>query len=453
MKKILTSLVLLSLICVVLVGAETSEQSQTTSTGVPRPLCSGEGDYIYNDETEGPTSCCAGFVSKLVTGAPPAVVGRCTADCVGEGESLGAVVPGNDKQCCSGLAPYVPEGIVGTRGTCMQCASEGENVYVDDSNGPTICCSGLILDRIVGSATMKGRCIVEEDYVEGELLVGFNDDVTKEEAENIISSHGLSIKEFHDAVSVWALVNVPEGEEQSWINILEKESIIVYAELNSIVSAHSGTQTQTQAKALTQSQIQNIIQTKNKIRANVRAGECPTDCTCTGSVTKCQVNGGREMTIRAGKSGNMIVQVKGVNMSTNVTLYKTNKTIYGVFKNDETKIIKILPDGVKEKIRQRTRARLEEHNITLDEDGIYQVQVRKRARLFFILPVREKVRAQINSETGEIIQIRNSWWGFLARDIKEDIVGGCGTVTPGLEDECCQNLGYDSWNSESLECE
>jgi len=197
------------------------------------------------------------------------------------------------------------------------------------------------------------------------------------------------------------------------------------------------------------------IKEKNRLKFEQRTGqECPDECICTGVVMKCELDGGgREMTVYAGRSGNIIVQVKGVNMSTKVTLYHYNNKTYGVFKGNKTKIIKILPDGVKEKIRQRIRARLEAHNITLDENGIYQVQMRKRARLFFLIPVRERVRAQIDAETGEIIKIRNPWWGFLARDVKEDIVGGCGTVTPGMEDECCQNLGYDSWNSEKLECE
>ena len=214
------------------------------------------------------------------------------------------------------------------------------------------------------------------------------------------------------------------------------------------------TQIQTQERTLTQTQIQKAIQTKNRIKANIQSGECPEDCTCTGSTMKCELeNGGREMTITAGNSGNIIVQVKGVDMSTNVTLYKSEGKVYGVFKDNQTKEIKVMPDEVKEKIRQRTKARLENYNITLDEEGVYQVQAKKKARLFFLIPVREKVKLQINSETGEIIKMRNPWWGFLARDVEETIVGGCGTVTPGMEDECCQNLGYDFWNSETLECE
>jgi trehalose-6-phosphatase len=62
---------------------------------------------------------------------------------------------------------------------------------------------------------------------------------------------------------------------------------------------------------------------------------------------------------------------------------------------------------------------LENGSINLTEDGYYQVQTKKKARLFWLVPVREKFRAQVDAETGEIIKIRNPWWGFLARDNKE----------------------------------
>ena len=35
----------------------------------------------------------------------------------------------------------------------------------------------------------------------------------------------------------------------------------------------------------------------------------------------------------------------------------------------------------------------------------------------------------------------------------DTITGGCGTVTPGMEDKCCQNLGFDRWNKDNLKCE
>jgi len=147
--------------------------------------------------------------------------------------------------------------------------------------------------------------------------------------------------------------------------------------------------------------------------------ECPQNCTCTGNVTKCPVEGGREMTISAGKSGNIIVQMKGVNMTTNVTLYKSDDgRFYGNFKDNETKEIKVLPDEAKERIEE-LEPNLGEEKIALDENALYQINAKKKARLFWIFSVNEKVNGQISSETGEV-EIKTPWWGFLARDVKEE---------------------------------
>jgi len=40
--------------------------------------------------------------------------------CKTEGESLGAVIPENNIQCCEGLKPYIKEGLLGTRGVCVK---------------------------------------------------------------------------------------------------------------------------------------------------------------------------------------------------------------------------------------------------------------------------------------------------------------------------------------------
>jgi len=212
-------------------------------------------------------------------------------------------------------------------------------------------------------------------------------------------------------------------------------------------------QNQTQARILTQAQVQEIKQTQNRIRVHNQT--CPDDCTCTGSTVKCQLEGdGREMTITAGRSGNIIVQVKEVNMSTNVTLYRHEGKVFGVFKDNETKEIKVMPDMVKDKIRGRLARELEDEEIELDEEGIYRYKAKKKAKLFGFIQVRVRVRARINSETGELVRIRNSWWAFLASDDSEQIVGAsCGTVSPDSRDECCINKGYDSWNEETVECE
>lgn len=207
---------------------------------------------------------------------------------------------------------------------------------------------------------------------------------------------------------------------------------------------------------LTNAEIKKIIMTRNRIKFTEKYGECPVECTCTGSTIKCTLASGREMTVVAGKSGNVIVQVKGDNMTTNVTLYRsTEGKIYGIFKNNETRIVRMLPDQVKERIRERIKAMLENENIRLDENGTYQYDGQKKARLFFIIPVRVAVKAEIDSETGELIKIRTAkWWAFLAKDVEEPVLGAsCGTVTPGENDNCCETKGFDVWNSETQQCE
>ncbi|MDD5012408.1 MAG: hypothetical protein PHQ66_02055 [Candidatus Nanoarchaeia archaeon] len=208
---------------------------------------------------------------------------------------------------------------------------------------------------------------------------------------------------------------------------------------------------------LTDEQIRKIFKYRNRIKAAAAsAAECPNNCTCTGSATKCILEDGtREMTITAGKSGNIIIQVKGINASTSVTLYKSDGKIYAVNKNNETVRVRLLPDQIKEKIRERLQKQLENESITFGEDNIYRYRGEKGAKLFSVFPVKVSVEAELNPETGRLVQIKNSWWAFLAKDDEsEGIVGAsCGTVTPGENDNCCISKGFEKWNSETSECE
>jgi hypothetical protein len=163
-----------------------------------------------------------------------------------------------------------------------------------------------------------------------------------------------------------------------------------------------------------------IMQDKNRIKNNyTNQSECPDNCSCTGSTVKCDFdNGTRAMIIYAGKSGNVIVQIKNINASTNVTLYKADGKVYGVFRGNNTHEI-ILPDEIRNITKEGKSINWSEENITLNETGFYHFEAKKNARLFWIFPVKEKVQFDINSETGEITKTKTKWWGFLARDVKE----------------------------------
>lgn len=161
------------------------------------------------------------------------------------------------------------------------------------------------------------------------------------------------------------------------------------------------------------------IHRRNRLRIN--QSELPENCTRTGSVIKCNIEGGRVMAIMAGRSGNIILKVRGINMTTSMELYHHNGKVYGALGDNESILINYFPDQIREIIRNRINTDIEyEEEIELDENGLYRVKTKKKARLFYLIPVREKVRAQVNPETGEIIKIRNPWWGFLAKDVVDD---------------------------------
>src|SRR3989344_2754559 len=61
-------------------------------------------------------------------------------------------------------------------------------------------------------------------------------------------------------------------------------------------------------------QIIKKCELRKKIKDYYINKECPEECTCTGSVIKCELASGRIMSVYAGKSGNVIIQIKGIKM-------------------------------------------------------------------------------------------------------------------------------------------
>lgn len=160
---------------------------------------------------------------------------------------------------------------------------------------------------------------------------------------------------------------------------------------------------------------------KHRNRLGLNESQIPEDCTVTGSVIRCNIEGGRVMVVMAGRSGNTVVKVSGVNMTTRSELYHHNGKVYGVFDDNETKAIEYLPDQIREIVRARIQAQIEgNETIDLTEEGEYRVWVRKRARFLGIFKVKEKVRFHIDPETGEILNIRAPWWSFLTIDVEEE---------------------------------
>jgi len=164
---------------------------------------------------------------------------------------------------------------------------------------------------------------------------------------------------------------------------------------------------------------------QNYLQGRYNSTECPSDCRCQGSTIKCELeDGGREMTIIAGSSGNIIVQVKGINVSTQVTLYHHDGRVFANFSNEttgenETQEI-VLPDRIKEKIKEKVKARVRNESLELKRNGEYEYNAGKESRFLGLFKIRERIMAQIDAGTGEVRVLRAPWWGFLANDIEDE---------------------------------
>lgn len=238
-----------------------------------------------------------------------------------------------------------------------------------------------------------------------------------------------------------------ENDENSQGNNVETQSE------QSTANQGESTQIQTRSRTLTEAQIGEITQYQKRLQ--IKDGECSEGCTCSGATMKCPLeSGGRELTITAGNSGKIIIKTQDVDVSTEAELYQSNGKVYGEFNGVLTEI-NAMPDMVKEKvIEELSTTNLTEEEITLEEDGTYNYQAREKVRLFGFIQARVRVTAELNSETGELERVRKSWWAFLTKQDNGEILIGasCGTVTPGYNDACCENKGYDYWDETNSEC-
>ena len=93
--------------------------------------------------------------------------------------------------------------------------------------------------------------------------------------------------------------------------------------------------------------------------------------------------------------------------------------------------IKIMPDTASEKALERLRIKVcsAENNCTIElkETGkgekvkmSYELQAERHALIIGIFQAKMQVKAQVDAENGEIIQIKKPWWAFLASESEEE---------------------------------
>jgi hypothetical protein len=106
--------------------------------------------------------------------------------------------------------------------------------------------------------------------------------------------------------------------------------------------------------------------------------------------------------------------------------------LMAILSNGRNAIVRIMPNKASEIALAKLNMTMcnETNNciIILKEVGAgnntnitYEIQVEKKARLLYLFAVKEKVRAEVNAETGEISDesIKRPWWAFMAKEEDE----------------------------------
>lgn len=70
----------------------------------------------------------------------------------------------------------------------------------------------------------------ELDYIQGQLLVKFTEAMSQQEITDLTESYEIEFVEYFEYLGV-VLVGIPEGQEDFWIETLEKDDLVVSASL------------------------------------------------------------------------------------------------------------------------------------------------------------------------------------------------------------------------------
>ncbi|MGE0792921.1 MAG: hypothetical protein AB7V77_01930 [Candidatus Woesearchaeota archaeon] len=286
-----------------------------------------------------------------------------------------------------------------------------------------------ILSLIVMSLLLVSMAFAtSETQAKGEISVMFKEGVSEEEAINLITSNELEFRNnpVFDSQS-YLLVLVPEGKESEWVSKFEMEEIVenaklLYMESRSMISAESSNENSPEVTGNEESNgIVEPIQIMEQVQQRLRDGTYA-------------MEGGQQLQIRE-HMGEMQFQVGNMVANTKMQMMQEmvgNATqLRAQLSNGRNAEIKIMPAQASENALRQLRMR-----VCLEEEGCqiqlkemvqngepraaYQIQAEKEARVLGLFKTRMRVNADVDAETGEVINTGKPWWAFLASEKDEE---------------------------------
>lgn len=186
-----------------------------------------------------------------------------------------------------------------------------------------------------------------------------------------------------------------------------------------IIQAGQGTENGTQTNIEMQTQNQGIgTNLQNQEQVRVQSGNYETS---NGERMQIQTENGFRLQVGGAEAKSSLEITQEQDQIQNKMKLKTQLS------NGKSAEIKVMPNVASERAIERLQLNncgLENNcSIELKEVGngeqiklAYEVQAQKEARVLGMFKTKMNVQAQIDAETGEVIQAKKPWWAFLASE-------------------------------------
>ena len=164
-------------------------------------------------------------------------------------------------------------------------------------------------------------------------------------------------------------------------------------------------------------ELKTNLQTQQKLMSGEYAGE-----------------NGQQIMVQKQSENQMQLKVNGISADCGLDLTQKqiqNKTkLETKLSNGRNAEIKVMPDSASEKALERLRLKtcVEEEGCSLELKEVmqnkevklaYELKTQRQAKVFGLFRTEMQVQAQVDAETGEIIQTKKPWWAFLASEPEE----------------------------------
>ena len=128
-----------------------------------------------------------------------------------------------------------------------------------------------------------------------------------------------------------------------------------------------------------------------------------------------------------GEGDRIRLRVRDAEAHTDLNVTSDGQKLMAKLSNGRNAEIKVMPNVASETALQRLRLRTctEDRNCTIELKQVgegnqtrlaYELQTQRQSKVFGLFNSQMQVRAQVDAENGEVIQVKKPWWAFLATE-------------------------------------